>query len=232
MGIIYNPTIVNDGLVLYLDAANPRSYPGTGTTWFNIGSVGGSVSPGGPIMPAFSTLNNVTCFNFNQIGAYFLNNNFFSYQFPADGTNLTIDIWFYPALTELTAGDRGNLIRANNDVAFYMSWNKSNQTQSNYWYGKTNEGYHESGAAITRGTWNNIVAVWTSSGLNQYLNGIKTTAVTSGFNALKTLGLQIGWEGDSRQFSGGISSIKMYEKTLTDSQIRQNFNALRGRHSL
>lgn len=32
MGVGYNTSIVRDGLVSYLDAANPKSYPGTGTT--------------------------------------------------------------------------------------------------------------------------------------------------------------------------------------------------------
>ncbi len=33
MGITYNTSIVRNGLVLHLDAANRKSYPGTGTTW-------------------------------------------------------------------------------------------------------------------------------------------------------------------------------------------------------
>ena len=33
MGLSHSPTIVTDGLVLCLDAADKRSYPGTGTTW-------------------------------------------------------------------------------------------------------------------------------------------------------------------------------------------------------
>tara|TARA_Y100000114_G_C11753224_1_gene325513 strand:+ start:1704 stop:2426 length:723 start_codon:yes stop_codon:yes gene_type:complete len=36
MGTSYNPRIVTDGLVLCLDAANTRSYPGTGTTWTDL----------------------------------------------------------------------------------------------------------------------------------------------------------------------------------------------------
>jgi hypothetical protein len=36
MGIAYNTSIVKDGLVLYLDAANPKSYSGTGTSWFDL----------------------------------------------------------------------------------------------------------------------------------------------------------------------------------------------------
>ena len=38
MTISYGPSMVTDGLVMYLDAANPRSYPGSGTTfswWYN-----------------------------------------------------------------------------------------------------------------------------------------------------------------------------------------------------
>jgi hypothetical protein len=33
MAFNYSPKIVTDGLVLYLDAANRYSYPGSGTTW-------------------------------------------------------------------------------------------------------------------------------------------------------------------------------------------------------
>ena len=36
MGVNYNPKIVTDGLVLCLDAANKRSYPGAGTTWSDL----------------------------------------------------------------------------------------------------------------------------------------------------------------------------------------------------
>ena len=32
----HNPRIVTDGLVLSLDAANPKSYPGSGTTWSDL----------------------------------------------------------------------------------------------------------------------------------------------------------------------------------------------------
>lgn len=44
MNIIYvkkkKPTIVNNGLVVHLDASKPNSYPGTGTTWYDISGYG------------------------------------------------------------------------------------------------------------------------------------------------------------------------------------------------
>ena len=36
MGTHYSPRIVTDGLILYLDAANTKSYPGTGTAWYDL----------------------------------------------------------------------------------------------------------------------------------------------------------------------------------------------------
>ena len=38
MGLSHSPRIVTDGLVLCLDAANKRSYPGAGTTWTDLSS--------------------------------------------------------------------------------------------------------------------------------------------------------------------------------------------------
>ena len=54
MSIAYNPRITTEGLVLCLDAGNPKSYPGSGTTWFNLcGSVNGTLVNG----PTFSSAN-------------------------------------------------------------------------------------------------------------------------------------------------------------------------------
>ena len=53
MAFNYSPKIVTDGLVLYLDAANRYSYPGSGTTWSDIsrGGNNGTLVNG----PTFST---------------------------------------------------------------------------------------------------------------------------------------------------------------------------------
>jgi len=40
MGTFYNSNISTDGLVLCLDAANPRSYPGSGSTWYDLSGNG------------------------------------------------------------------------------------------------------------------------------------------------------------------------------------------------
>lgn len=40
MALAHNPKIVTDGLVLCLDAANPKSYPGSGTVWSDLSGNG------------------------------------------------------------------------------------------------------------------------------------------------------------------------------------------------
>ena len=54
MGLAHSPRIVTDGLVLCVDAASKRSYPGTGTTWTDLkGGNNGTLTNG----PTFSSAN-------------------------------------------------------------------------------------------------------------------------------------------------------------------------------
>ena len=52
MGISGGPDLIQDGLVLCLDASDKNSYPGSGTTWFDVvGTNNGTLTNG----PTFST---------------------------------------------------------------------------------------------------------------------------------------------------------------------------------
>ena len=47
MAFNYSPKIVTDGLVFAVDAANKKSYPGSGTTWTDLaGSNNGTLTNG------------------------------------------------------------------------------------------------------------------------------------------------------------------------------------------
>jgi hypothetical protein len=227
---VYFPDIYRNRLVVNLDAAEPTSYSGSGTSWTNIGSFGGSVSQG-TYMPQWTTKGGAQCFYFNQVGSYFQNDAFFSSPVPNDSTNLTIDVWVYLESSNLTTGDRNNICRASNPNAWYMSITKDTLQQSNYWYGKSPEGYFE-GGTLQRNSWYNMVAVWDSTGLKQYLNGIKTTSDTTGSSAVRCNGIQIGWEGDSRQFHGAISSIKIYDIAIPEISVYRNFQVFRRRFGI
>ena len=63
MAVGYNPRIVTDGLVLALDAANTKSYGGSGTTWTDLSSSGNN----GTISGATYNSGNGGYFDFNGI---------------------------------------------------------------------------------------------------------------------------------------------------------------------
>jgi hypothetical protein len=65
MGTSYNANIVTDGLVLCLDAANPRSYPGSGTTWYDLSGNNRNASKYGSQSPTYPQWNSYGYFTFN-----------------------------------------------------------------------------------------------------------------------------------------------------------------------
>ena len=68
MSTRYNPSIVRDGLVLYFDAANTKSYPGSGTTWYDLS---GNERHGTLINEPTFQSHNLGCFQFDGTNVVF-----------------------------------------------------------------------------------------------------------------------------------------------------------------
>ena len=89
MGLAHSPSIISDGLIFYLDAANRRSYSGSGLTANGlVGGIGGTLVNG----TGFSSTNNGSFF-FDGTNDYIevSNSNLLTF-----GTNpFTIDFWLY-----------------------------------------------------------------------------------------------------------------------------------------
>jgi hypothetical protein len=49
MALNYGPTLVTDGLVVLLDAADKNSYPGTGITWYDLSGNGHNITLGSSV---------------------------------------------------------------------------------------------------------------------------------------------------------------------------------------
>lgn len=231
MGIAYNPKINTSGLLAYYDAANSKSWTGSGS-WKDLSGNGNDLPNNGSVTT--STLGGATAMNFNSDGKFFENTTAFSGTSPT--TNATLEAWIYPAASEITSGDRGTIIRIHGGSGHYLSWNKSNRKMSAYWYnhtdGSTSAGYHETGAAMAREQWHHLAQVWNYSDqkLYQFTNGVKTQASTYGTGSANTV-IEVGRESSGRQFAGGIAIIKIHNTALTDAQVLQAYNALKGRFS-
>ena len=226
MGFYRGPKTITDGLVFCLDAANPKSYPGTGTTLFDLSGNGnnGSLING----PAYSSENkgiiefdgvNDTC----RVG----NDSSISIS-----DNLTLSFWFY--FTALDPGKYSvNFIRKMSttaDANFIIYFDGA------YTPGKVRMLANRNGVwgvvspdspTLTPNAWYNIVWTYDNGGL-MYTNGVVNgPKVSSGTLATNTEQLRIGDE-----LSGGISDVRMYNKALTAEEVQQNYNATKSRFNL
>lgn len=223
---VFKTKINRDGLILHLDAGDIDSYPGSGSVWYDLSGVGQNTTIYGS--PSWTTVGSRTAFNLTADGHYMQNSSFTS----SPTTEGTLEAWIYPAASEVTSGDRGTVILITGGSGMYMSWNKSNGYMSNYWYAHSPEGYHESNGPSSRGNWHHWCSVWDNKGLNQWVDGnyayVRDIVGTSTANT----NLIIGREGSSRQFSGGIAIIRIYNRALNNYEVYENFQAQRGRFGI
>jgi len=222
MALSHSPQIVRDGLVLYLDAANIKSYPGTGNVWTDIKSnTFGSLING----VSFDSADNGVL-NFDGVDDYIDLGDSELLNSTLNGTtNWTICYWCNP----LTVGrilDRGN-INTDPNNSFELNTNSigRNNTADLSFLSQN----------ITNGGWVYVCLTKnTSLQLSWYVDGVFSNSATF----LGEFGGSGIWKIGRRAFNtsniynGGISIIQIYNKVLSLDEIQQNFNALRGRYGI
>lgn len=83
--------------------------------------------------------------------------------------------------------------------------------------------------------WYNLCANWNGTTYDLWMNGEKQTTLSNPTCKLLNVSqIRIGGEGVSQAyyFNGEISKFSTYSVALTDNEIKQNFNALRGRYGI
>jgi hypothetical protein len=243
MATRYNYTggIVTSGLVLNLDAAKVDSYPGTGTTWKDISgnNNNGTLTNG----PTFSGIGKQAAIVFDGGDDYGNLGDVLDL-----GTNsLTINAWIKLAPS------------SNNDMYIFS---KSRATAQNYRYGFTiyqskvgtffqgNTPGSDVGplgnTILSPGVWYMVTTVLDrSSNITMYVNGVQET-LTGGntisqwnnldFQSINPARVGSYTASDNTNpvflFKGSISTVQVYFRTLSATEITQNFNALRGRYGI
>ena len=231
MSVYSGPEIVNNGLVLHLDAANPRSYPGTGTSYFDMSSaVNNSTLVSGP---AFVTSNKG---NFLLDGVNSYVDCGVTSQIGSSLTGLTASIWVNSSSrTPRCIAENGSNYNTN---TFYIFQEDVNYIRFLVHGSVTYDGV-DSNYVYQLNTWYNLVGVWQSgSRVDLYTNGVLTNG-TRGGSAQTTVrngntNLHIGNRPGNTtfRFSGNIGPAMFYNRALSATEILQNYNALRGRYSI
>ena len=215
MGLAHSPRIVMDGLVLYLDAGNTKSYPGSGATWTDLS---GNSNTGTLNGPTYSSANGGSL-------SFDGDNDYVSNTMPNPGSvPITFDFWINsntstPAGLFDTAPANANVLR--NFSAGNIEWWSSDPTVS---------------LGVSALTWTNITIEYsftTNRTIKYYRNGNLITTATGGASptfAWTSLIFGNINGGEAAWYSGKISTIKIYNRALSAAEVSQNYNALKSRY--
>jgi hypothetical protein len=204
MAIAYNSSIVTSGLVLCLDAANPRSYPGSGSNWFDVSGLNNHHTIVGS--PTFSN------------GRFTLNgtSQWFSRLASMNGvtTACTVTIWY-------STTDSAEL------------WVRGNQSGSYYLSASSGGNYYNSNCGTPTNYVDLALTVNPTTPIN-YRNGNFHMWEATGVDFVTVPWTSYEWFGytDPWLLSGTVAAIMVYNRVLTASESAQNFNAYRGRYGI
>jgi len=218
--------VYNNGLVLNLDAGNATSYPGTGTSWFDLASGNNG-----------TLVNGVTYDNTNSGGLTLNGSNQYINISSLNNTNLnfttsdkfTISCYFKATSTPSTF------------LGLVVSGNTSGEWNYGIWVtnGKIQVGTHNDGrygnSTIVAGQIYQVTLTYSNNTMIIYLNGVNDGTFTSVslFNGLNQQ-LVIGRKGANAgwYFPGTIYNVQIYNRSLSATEILNNFNSSRGRFGL
>jgi hypothetical protein len=181
MGFYRGANVVTSGLVLALDAANSKSYPGSGTTWSDIS--GNNITGSLINSPTFNTSNGG---NFGFITDDYVimeENSALNTQTPS------VEVWIKTNATTQNGFwfEKGQV---NTQYSLFQEgtsivWRQSNRSQ-----------YTNTATYITTTNWAQIVGTYTSGDRKTYINGVLITSDTqTGAVSTNTNGMSIGVYG-------------------------------------
>jgi hypothetical protein len=236
MALNYGPKIPTNGLILRLDAADTRSYPGSGTVWYDVSGnennfsiVAGAYNSSGPKYMDFN-------------GSYGCAKNSSDISL-SDGTGVTYVLWTrikgtgdWRTLTRSYVNDHHVIILYNgyeigmydNDSVGFLgsglyqdqlpNWGTNNWICL-YWRWQSSSPYYEISYNDTPGT----------------IRGSITNAnsrYNRGFGSIGAYHNGSTSPSNASQYWGDIASFSVYNRRLTNTELLQSYNAQKARFNL
>ena len=218
---------VTENLMLYLDAQNPQSYPGSGTTWFDISGNGYNAS-----LINSPTWSNLGFFSFNgtnQTASIATNPNIYGL--------ISCEIWVY--MNNITSSPC--LLHKGGHYTTQISG-----TNTYYWadsstYSYASYGNRTANGIGSTGVWKHLVVTKDSSNnVKVYINGVLSdTRASFGdviVNNTTTLWI-VGYSDTtsipaSSLLNGNVALCRIYNRELNQIEVSNNFNCDRSRFSI
>ena len=217
MALSHSPSIVTDGLVLCLDAGNPKSYPGSGTTWTDLSGNGNN---GTLVNGVGYSGDNLGSLSFDGVNDYINIGNIGSPQ------QFTCSFWVNP--TELNKDANNNYRRILvSSVSVNVILTEQGGPISFRVPGHSNQNNYTAGL-LSLNTWALVTCVFNQDYRIIYQNGNFVGQNQIGTGTVNFGNIQITDVSD-QIFKGFISNFQIYNRALTPQEIQQNYNALKGR---
>jgi hypothetical protein len=219
-------TIVQQGLVLNLDAGNPYSYAGAGAAWYDVSGNG-----------YVSSLTNTQTYNSDNGGSINFNG---STESVSAGPNsnlfladMTAEVWI--KITAMS-GDWVRIIGTGSDPRTFGLWYYVNgrilwqRTGSS----AVNPEVYPVTPVLTVGSWAHVAATTIGMSHVLYLNGVSigTNPSAGGPWGNSNTAITIGYAGYHAYSNSNIASARLYTRGLSAAEILQNYNATKGRFGL
>lgn len=228
----HSPIIVTDGLVLCLDAANVRSYPKSGTVWSDLSGNGnnGTLTNG----PTFSN-DNAGSIVFDGSNDSVLLGSATDLGINNPSSGFSISVFFRTSnatekylVDNWGGGGQDISLRIDNyQLEYYLRTSTGNQ----YWNGTSRWGSFSSNA------WTQFVLTFESGQyIRGYINGknVGNSNIGSPTGTFETNSpFYIGRRPVSTGYFGGnISQVSIYNRALSQNEIKNNYLATKGRFGL
>ena len=223
MALSHAPSLVTDGLIIYLDANNSSSYAGTGSTWYDLSGNGRHAS----------LISSPTYEGFG-LGKYLSfdgSSNYATIPYTITDNSITVGFWYYSKIfsanssldaliSNYTSGISGFDVRLNSSTTINLAIViAGSQSLVNI-------------GTITNNTWYFIAFTYDGATVKTYIDGAfgsSTNVVGTRANGTQ---ICIGTSAydTNRKATCGIPQVMIYNRALSDSEILQNYNATKKRY--
>lgn len=223
--------IITNGLIIQLDAANSSSYPGTGTTWFDISSTNNGTLTNGP------TFTNVSpkYFSFDGVNQY-VNIADTAAIRPSIGGSVTGIIWAYITSYSAAEGLISKQFGSPSYDGFSLVFNTTERLQLNMNGGVVNGIYISANSVFSLNTWTMFSCVVRFGGgsanpSKAYVNATEVISAANSETSIPSntapLRLVSGIQEGSPYPACRVGSFYYYNRALSAAEISSMFTATR-----
>ena len=226
---VYDASFNSNGALLYVDAGNTASYPGTGTAWTGLSNNASNATLVGS--PGFTSAGAASYFTFSGTGAQYASTT--ASKFNTTYTGKTVVVAARMANSSFSTGTYRCLFGTSGGTRNFNTYMYFDGANFKLHYSANGVGGFSNNLSIAYTQWVVIAVTHTTGGLvSYYLNGQPVgtnTGVT--FAQYAANGGEFIALGDNYWY-GDINMCAVYGRTLSSDEISQNFKSLRSRYGL